>query len=128
KIARNPIPATKPYPLATVRRSLMAPDSWSLFGTAALSDFSVRPTFKYTTPHNIKRWTTRTQVADGKSCYDNCHIINEDGVFRNKELYLFNSDLIESWEISANQNIIVDGHLPSGWGLSKNVPTNLKEK
>lgn len=128
KIARNPIPDTKPYPLATVRRSLMAPDSWSLYGTATLVNFDIRPTYKYTTPHNIKRWTSRTQVASGKPCYDNCHIIKEGEVFRNKELYLFNSDLTQSWEINANQNIIVDGHLPTGWGLSKNVPTNIKEK
>jgi hypothetical protein len=115
KIAMNPIPQTKPYKLATVRRSLMAPDSWKEFGVTQLPNFDVRPTYKYTTPHNILKWTSRTQVAAGKACYDNCHIVKEGNNYRNKSLYLFNSDLIELWEISANQGIIVDGKLPANW-------------
>jgi len=117
KIALNPIPDTKPYKFATVRRSLMAPDSWELYGVPSLSNFAVKPTFKYTTPHNILKWTTRTQVASGKTCFDNCHIIKEGTTFRNKNLYLFRSDLINTWEIEPNKNIIVDGKLPIGWGL-----------
>lgn len=117
KIAVNPIPQTKNYKFATVRRSLMAPDSWKEYGTPLLPNFDIRPTYKYTTPHNILRWTSRTDVLPGKACYDNCHIIKEGNVFRNKALYLFKSDLIETWEISASQSITVDGKLPSGWGL-----------
>lgn len=116
KIALNPIPETKPYKYATVRRSLMAPDSWELYGTPNLPNFNARTTFKYTTPHNIQRWTSRTQVNTGKPCYDNCHIIFEGSTYRNRNLYLFNSDLLQTWEIQANQTIVVDGKLPASWG------------
>lgn len=116
KIGRNPIPETRPYALATVRQSLMAPDSWSEYGVPLLAKFNSKPTYKYTTPHNILRWTSRTEVAAGKACSDNCHIIKENGTFRNKELYLFQSDL-ESWEKEATKNVTVDGVLPSSWGV-----------
>jgi hypothetical protein len=36
-------------------------------------------------------------------------------VFRNKGLYLFNSDLTETWEVTADTGIVVDGRLPAGW-------------
>lgn len=116
KIGINPISDTKPYRLSILRRSPMAPDSWELFGTSTLSNFDIKPTYKYTTPHNILRWTSRTQVSAGKSCYDNCHIIFEDNTYRNRELYLFSSDLLEPWEITANQGVIVDNKLPVSWG------------
>ncbi len=117
KIGMNPIPETKPFRMALLRRSLMAPDSWKEYGTPILANFNIRPTFKYTTPHNIQKWTKRTQVASGKLCFDACHAIkNEDGTIRNKELYLFKSDL-QSWEITATQGITVDGKFPASWGI-----------
>ncbi len=116
KIGINPIPETKPYRLATLRRSPMAPDSWELYGTPVLPNFDAKPTFKYTTPHNILRWTSRTQVGEGKSCFESCHIIKDGDTYRNRNLYLFSSDLLEEWEISANQGVIVDGKLPASWG------------
>ncbi len=114
KIGINPIPETKPYKFATLRRSLMAPDSWKEYGVPHLANFDVRPTYKYATPHNIKRWTSRTQVESGKPCYDNCHIKKEGNVLRNKELYLFDSDLLD-WEKNASRGVVVDGKLPAKW-------------
>ncbi|MCO5251646.1 MAG: hypothetical protein M9949_09530 [Candidatus Kapabacteria bacterium] len=114
KIAMNPIPDTKPYKFALVRRTPGAPDTFEKFGTPNYSNFDVFPTYNYTTPHNILRWTEVTQVAAGKSCGDNCHIIKEDGKFRNKKLYLFEEDLLE-WEIKATKPITVDGKLPASW-------------
>jgi hypothetical protein len=114
KIGMNPLPDTKSYTYATLRRSLMAPDSWQNYGVSLLPSFDARPTFKYTTPHNIRRWTRRTTVDPGASCFDKCHIINENGIFRNRELFLFNSDL-QDWEINADRDIVVDGKLPPGW-------------
>ena len=117
KIGMNPIPEIKPYKLATLRQSLSAPDTWSNYGVEQLANFDSHPTYKYTTPHNILRWTTRTEVEEGKACFDACHIIAEGDSLRNKELYLFESDL-EQWEIAADQGIIVDGKLPSGWNVN----------
>lgn len=114
KIGMNPIPEIKPYKYALLRQSLSAPDTWSNYGVDQLATFDAHPTYKYTTPHNILKWTTRTEVEEGKACYDACHIIAEGDTLRNKELYLYEEDLLE-WEKAADQGIIVDGKLPSYW-------------
>lgn len=116
KIGMNPIPEIKPYKMATLRQSLSAPDSWSEYGTANLSNFDAAPTYKYTTPHNILRWTQRTEVEQGKACFDACHIIKDGDTYRNKEYYLFQSDL-EDYEINATKHLTVDGQLPSSWDV-----------
>jgi hypothetical protein len=115
KIGLNPIPEDKPHKFAVLRRTLAAPDSFEKFGVEEMPAFDAKTTFNYTTPHNINRWTTRTQVPQGSTCFDGCHIITEDGNVRNRELYLFASDLKQSWEKSANKHIVVDGQLPAGW-------------
>jgi thiosulfate/3-mercaptopyruvate sulfurtransferase len=118
KIGMNPLPNIKPGPkYVTVRRTPAAPDTWSEFGVDVLSNFDAKPIYNYTTPHNILRWTERTQVADGESCYANCHIIQEGDTYRNRHLYLFSSDMLLDWEVSSTQNVFVDGQLPSSWGL-----------
>ena len=115
KIGLNPIADAKPYKFALLRRTLAAPDNWERYGVARLPAFDAKTTFNYTTPHNILRWTPRTQVAEGRSCFDSCHVVVENDKPRNRELYLFASDLKESWEKSANKHIVVDGKLPAGW-------------
>lgn len=125
KIGMNPIPDIKTnYEMATVREALSAPDSWEHYGVPTLSNFDVAPTYKYTTPHNILRWTSRTDttVVDSgnasvshPACAQACHVIKlNDGNYRNKEFYLFNSDL-KDWEKNADKNVVVDGKLPSWW-------------
>ncbi len=115
KIASNPLPDLKPgMDFALVRRSLAAPDNWEMYGIAQYANFEAFPTYNYTSPHNILRWTTRTQVASGSACSANCHIRNEGGVLVNKDLYLFYEDL-ELWEMGATGPITVDGKLPSSW-------------
>lgn len=119
KIAQNPIPALKPdYEFVLVRRTLAAPDNWEKYGVPQYANFDAFPTYNYTSPHNILLWTDRTDVAKGKSCYSNCHIRNEGGTLVNKELYLFEEDLL-SWEISATKDITVDGKLPPSWFSKK---------
>lgn len=129
KIGLNPIKETKPgFKFTLLRRSLMAPDSWIEYGIPVLQNFDVRPTYKYATPHNIIKVTSRTGYKNESgewvayptnSCRIACHIRkNSDGTFTNKELYLFESDLIEDWEKSASGNIVVDGKLPPSWGVN----------
>jgi thiosulfate/3-mercaptopyruvate sulfurtransferase len=127
KIGMNPIPTTKPqYKYSLLRRSLMYPESWQNYGIALLSNFSVAPTYKYTTPHNIIKITDRTGYKDSTgtwqtytNCAEGCHISkNPDGSYNNKELYLFDSDNTETWEKSSNGNIIVDGKLPASWQVN----------
>jgi len=132
KIAMNPIPTIKTqYKMSTVRESLSAPDSWDHYGVPTLANFDVAPTYKYTTPHNILRWTARTDttvVDSGNAavshpkCAQACHVIKlNDGTYRNREFYLFNENPedphggLEDWEKNANKDIVVDGKLPVWW-------------
>lgn len=115
KIAGNPIPDIKTgFDLTLVRRTLAAPDNWEKYDVPDYANFDVFPTYNYTSPHNILRWTGRTQIGNEKACYENCHIRNEGGVLVNKELYLFQDDLLD-WELGATSGITVDGKLPESW-------------
>ncbi len=70
KIAVNPLPDLRPdYDFALVRRTLAAPDNWKEYGVESYANFDVFPTYNYTTPHNLLRWTERTEVQQGKSCF-----------------------------------------------------------
>ncbi|MCF8372333.1 MAG: hypothetical protein K9H64_11965 [Bacteroidales bacterium] len=117
KIAVNPIPDVKTgfkSDLVLVRRTLAAPENWQEWGVTEYANFDAFPTYNYTSPHNILKWTSRTQVGAGKSCSQNCHIRDEAGVLINKELYLFQDDLL-NWEVNATSGITVDGKLPASW-------------
>lgn len=120
KIAANPLPTLRPkYNFTLVRRTLAAPDNWERYGVPQYANFNALPTYNYTTPHNIRRWTSRTTTTAGQGCADNCHIRNENGVLVNKELYLFQDNLLE-WEIAATTPITVDGKLPPWWFQNRN--------
>jgi hypothetical protein len=115
KIALNPIPDIRAgFKLTLVRRAPAAPDSWEKYGVAQSSSFDVFPTWNFTTPHNILRWTSRTQVPEGASCSASCHIRKENGVLVNKSNFLFKEDL-QDWEHAASDKIAVDGKLPTSW-------------
>jgi hypothetical protein len=115
KIAVNPIPDVKTgYKFTLVRRTLAAPDNWEKYGVSQYANFDAFPTYNYASPHNILRWTSRTEVAPGDACSYNCHVRHNGGTVSNKNLYLFNSDLLE-WEKTATGSITVDGKLPSIW-------------
>jgi hypothetical protein len=124
KIGMNPLPDVKTtYKYALLRRSVMAPDSWMEYGISQLPNFADQPTFKYTTPHNIQKFTPRTGYKNAQgvwvryaNCAEGCHISrNTDGSLKNKELYLFEEDCLD-WEKPANTKIVVDGKLPQSWG------------
>ncbi|MFO7671143.1 MAG: hypothetical protein R6W31_15910 [Bacteroidales bacterium] len=114
KIAMNPIKDVKDqYEIALVRRTLAHPDNWTGYDEEfAYTHFDLFPTYNYTTPHNILRWTERTSQTG--SCSQNCHIRKEGDSLINKGLYLFKSDLLD-WEISATGSITMDDQLPSNW-------------
>jgi hypothetical protein len=123
KIGINPIPEIKTtYKYSLLRRSLTAPDSWQNYGIANLSNFADQPTYKYTTPHNIQKFTPRTGFKNSQgvweryqNCTSGCHISrNPDGSLKNKSLYLFEEDCLD-WEKPANTKIVVDGKLPQNW-------------
>lgn len=114
KIASNPIPEIKPgFEFTLVRRTLAAPDNWDKYGVPEYANFDAFPTYNYTSPHNLLRWTSRTYSGEDL-CFTNCHIRNEGGTLINKELYLFQDDLLD-WEQNATSGITVDGKLPEQW-------------
>ncbi len=118
KIAKNPLPSLKPgFNFTLVRRTLAAPDNWVVYGVSDYSNFDALPTYNYTSPHNILKFTARTQVGSG-ACSSKCHIRNENGTLVNKELYLFNSDLLPM-EQNATSGISCDGKLPASWFSKK---------
>jgi hypothetical protein len=120
KIAVNPLPELRPWDseFALVRRTLAAPENWDAYVENAYPNFDALPTYNYTTPHNILKKTSRTTVEDGQSCSYNCHIRNVDDSLYNKDLYLFQDDLLD-WELNASTPITVDDKLPSHWFQKK---------
>jgi thiosulfate/3-mercaptopyruvate sulfurtransferase len=74
KIGRNPLPGRRPYKYVTLRHIPIARDTyagWDYGGGAPKYDDL--PTWKYATPHNIQRWTARTDTTGGQSCSNACH-------------------------------------------------------
>lgn len=115
KIAANPIPYIKEgFKFTLVRRTLAAPDNWVNYGVPNYANFNILPTYNYTSPHNILRWTSRTKQSGGQHCYSNCHIRNENGTLVNSGLYLFQKDYLP-WEYAASMTISVDKKLPESW-------------
>jgi thiosulfate/3-mercaptopyruvate sulfurtransferase len=103
KIGKNPLKsANKPYDYVVLRHIPITQDTYAEWGVADLLNFDQLPTWKYASPHNMKRWTARTDTTGGvSSCSEKCHD-------RNSTLgtYLRESDL-EANEILANQNVII---------------------
>lgn len=118
KIGRNPL-AEKPFKFSILRRTPAAPDTWDVFGVDPFSTetFDDKPLYNYTTPHNILRWTRRTQVESGQTCSTNCHVRVDAGTgsYVNRGLYLFSDDFLTEWERQAAAAVVVDGHLPAAW-------------
>jgi thiosulfate/3-mercaptopyruvate sulfurtransferase len=105
KIAKNKFnleAANRNYDYVTVRHIPIAPDTYASWGIANLANYNSEPTWKYTTPHNVQKWTNLTTVEEGQNCGDNCH--------NSTEYYLLNNDLL-SYEIEANKEIVMDDKL-----------------
>jgi hypothetical protein len=96
KIARNPNPTpNRPYRYILARRipaNLNIYDYYVKDGMDPV-DFYKLPTWKYTSPHNIRRTTKHS-----KSC-NNCH--------GNEELFLTESDISPKENIKANKLLLV---------------------
>jgi len=115
KIGVNPLPELiVGYKFTLVRRTLAAPDTWEKYGVPVSSNFDAFPTYNYTSPHNILRWTQRTTVTSGMSCSSSCHLRKENGVYINKDNFLFEENLLD-WEKNASKKVTVDGKLPNNW-------------
>jgi hypothetical protein len=114
RIGRNPL-SDRSQKFVTVRHIPIARvsyDNWGAVGS--LSAYDDYPTWKFTTPHSIQRYTIRTTATGDQKCSQNCHISDD---VKNKKYYLFESYIEENWpdEVDANKDVVVDGHLPDSW-------------
>jgi len=108
KIAKNKFnirAESAKYDYVTVRHIPVAPDTYASWGISDLPNFGSEPTWKYTTPHNIQRWTAQTDTTGTNgNCYLKCH--------DQKEYYLLSTDLFD-YEVDANKDIVMDDKVPS---------------
>ncbi|MCA9730788.1 MAG: hypothetical protein H6696_00820 [Deferribacteres bacterium] len=97
KIGRNPLKsAERPWNYVTLRHIPISPDSYDEWEANALVNYSALPTWKFATPHNIKKNTPQT--AD---CTSSCH--------NNPAIFLTQEDLqgMSAAEQAANKNVVV---------------------
>ena len=111
KVGRNPIPELREYEYVVLRHIPIADDTFNPWGIGSLSGYTNLPTWKYASPHNIVRWTSRTDTTGGLSCSESCHNTpnSTDGFFlRQSDL-----DAMSALEAEANAPYIVpDGPPP----------------
>ena len=96
-IGRNPIQSEdRPYKYVPVRHVPVAPTSYEFYGDTLLTSFDALPTWVYSTPHNIQRFTP--QNASCEACHGN------------PEIFL-TADKVKEDELNANRPVIV-GSIP----------------
>lgn len=101
KIAKNYLKGTdynREYDYIVVRHIPIVRDTYSSWGITDLPNFDAEPTWKYTTPHNIQRWTPQTDTTGVTSCSDNCH----------NTKYFLTADDIKPFDGNANDAILMD--------------------
>jgi thiosulfate/3-mercaptopyruvate sulfurtransferase len=99
-----------------VRHIPIVRDSYRPWGHQTLSNYDVRPTWEYTSPHNIQRFTPQTDTTGGVSCGASCHIEGNKAQ-ENLERFLWQIDVDTDYpdESVANQPVVVDERLPNSW-------------
>jgi thiosulfate/3-mercaptopyruvate sulfurtransferase len=116
KIGKNPLTELREYKYVTLRHIPVASDTYEGWGISSLQNFSVLPTWKYCSPHNISLRTDRTPDYEppDETCATACHETPAtiDGFFfRQVDL-----DSLPDEEVVANQHLIVPDGDPEDWG------------
>lgn len=113
KIGKNPLASLRPDEYVTLRKIPIARDTYAGWGlTGELPAFDSLPTWKATVPHNIQRWTARTEPGSDGLCSTACH----DTPATLEGWFLRQIDLDEHpEEAAANQYLIVPDDKPTGW-------------
>jgi hypothetical protein len=121
RIGIDPSPEAR-FKFVTVRHAPVARDTFDNWGGPGVAqNFDDHPTWKTTTPHSIRRWTTRTEVADGAGCGANCHVGSPGGSQENVKWYLTKEYVEANWpdEVTANGPVYVDGNVPDNWQIAE---------
>lgn len=114
KIGKNPLPENRPYKYVTLRKIPIVKDTYAGWGYSGdLPNYDALPTWKYTSPHNIQRWTARTDTTGGQSCGNACH--NSPPT---REGFFLRAVDLEDYpeEYDANAPYIVPDTPPTQWG------------
>jgi thiosulfate/3-mercaptopyruvate sulfurtransferase len=101
KIARNPNPFRSEYEYTLVRHTPVDPNTFADWGLS-LPDYSDRPTWQYTSPHNVIRNAPQTQWTDW--CGDACH--ESDYWLRESDLYDSGGAPLPDYD--ANRGIVIE--------------------
>ena len=101
-----------PYEYALVRRPAIVPDTFDGYGDNILGNYTLYPTWKYATPHNIQRTTMMTR--------DGCSGCHDNGNYYLSQEYLEwlivpenfgdSADMFLEKELEANAFIIMTNH------------------
>ena len=109
KIGKNPIQNLNGFDYAVLRHIPVSEDTYTGWGLTELVNYSSVETWKYTSPHNIRRITDRTDTSTGLDGCENCHATEDSP----QGYFLRASDLtgLPQAEQDANQHVIVpDGN------------------
>ncbi len=97
KIGVNPLAERDEYDYCVLRHvPVSETDTFNdpMWDGLELNNFDAVPTWKYSSPHNIKLWTAQTTVEEGQGCGFSCH----DGEDTYKGIYLRETDLYDEFE------------------------------
>lgn len=115
KMARNPSPYRAEYDVALVRHTPIDPESFANWGLS-LPEYDSKPTWQYTSPHNVIRSTPQTAAVDGEGCMYSCHQSADgpDG-FLLREADLYEEDgTTRLVDYDANIGIVIPESFPAG--------------
>ena len=109
RIGHNPIQdSLRPWDYVLVRHIPVYPEMYEAYGIASLATFDNLPTWKYATPHNIRRTTPQTESCE--SCHD------EPGRFLTSAYLdsLITEGVMVDEEIAANASVVTNSPVPPG--------------
>jgi len=112
------IPAGHPrfsdYDVALLRHTPVSEETYSNWGLD-LTDYDSKPTWQYTSPHNIIASTPQTTVLEGESCALSCHgtaAASSDYLLRETDLYEEGGAQLPDYD--ANIGIVIPESFPEG--------------
>ena len=113
KIGKNPIKDLNGWDYAVLRHIPVSEDTYTGWGLTDLPNYSDVETWKYTSPHNIRRFTDRTDTTGGKNGCADCHGTEDSP----QGWFLRASDLtgLSPAEQAANQHVIVPNGNATLW-------------
>ena len=114
KIANNPSPHRSEYDISLVRHTPIDPNTYADWGLP-LPQYNDKPTWQYTSPHNILASTPQTTVEAGQSCSISCHQ-SADGPsgFLLRESDLYEADGVTRLpDYDANIDIVIPETFPN---------------